>query len=104
MFENKVVNSIWETLNTQQHLKEDLLILSRYFTIFLSYRFLFYYLFSNSHAQSNITFIIYITYRTYGVRFLEDYFYYNSLKSISAVTNESLIPYKSTRNTEPLIL
>ena len=29
------------TLNTQQHLKEDLLILSRCFTFFLSHRFLF---------------------------------------------------------------
>ena len=38
------------TLNTEQHLK-GLLILSRYTTFLLSHRFLFYYLFSNSHAQ-----------------------------------------------------
>ena len=42
------------TLNMQQNLKEDLLILPRYFTFFLSRYFHFYYLFSNSHAQRNI--------------------------------------------------
>ena len=51
------------TLNTQQHLKEDLLILSRYFTFFLSSCFVFYYLLSISHAQKNVTSVIYITYR-----------------------------------------
>ena len=51
------------TLNTQQHLKDQLLILFRHFRFSLSRCFLSYYRFSNSHAQRNIFSIIYIAYR-----------------------------------------
>ena len=93
------------TLNTQQHPKDWLLILSRYFTFFLSHRFLSYYLFSNSHAQRNITSVIYIAYFgnfcyvmyyivpeiCIGEHFLEGYFYCYSQQIKSALGNESLI-------------
>ena len=74
---------------------------------FLSYCFLSYYLFSNSHAQGQIKFInhiisnmnfgyimYYIMSETYiDERFLEDCFYCFSQQIISAVANESPIPY-----------
>ena len=82
------------------------------FYIFLSHRFLSYYLLSNSHAQRNITSIIYMAYGTlwefesfYYVmyyivseicidgHFLEDCFYCCSQQIKSDVANESPIPY-----------
>ena len=70
------------------------------FHIFLPHLFLFYYLFSNPHAQKTIRSIIYIAYRTLwmseiciGGRFLEDYFSCYSQQLLSVVANESLIPY-----------
>ena len=73
--------------------------------IFLSNSFLSYYLFSNSHAQRNITSVIYIAYFgnfcyvmyyivpeiCIGEHFLEGYFYCYSQQIKSALGNESLI-------------
>ena len=83
------------------------------FYIVLSHRFLSYGLFSNSHAQRNIVFIIYITYRILwefalvyylvseiciGGHSLEECFccYFQQIKS--AVDNESLILYNLIKN------
>ena len=79
------------------------------FHIFLSHRVLSYYLFSNSHAQRNITSVIYITYRIlwefllcyvlhsirnmYWWTFLTEMFYCYSQQIKSAVAKESWIPY-----------
>ena len=72
-------------------------ILSRYFTLFFSSRFLFDYLFLKSHAQRNIKSVINIVYILYtlsfcyvnrvlkictGGHFLEDCFYYYSQQII----------------------
>ena len=47
----------------QQHLKEDLLILSLYFIFSFSQCFLFLiYIFSNTHGQRNFTSLIYIAF------------------------------------------
>ena len=111
------------TWNTQQHLKEDLLTLSRCFTFFLCHHFLFYYLFSNSYVQRNMMPIIYVAYRILlsfcyvmyylvseayiGGQFLEECFHCYSQQILSGVLNESLISYNLiTRATEkhPLIL
>ena len=82
-----------------------------WFHIFLSHRFLSYYIFSNFYAQRqrNITSVIYIAYRILwefllctdcmvskiciGGNLLEDWFYCYSQQIKSAVGNESLIPY-----------
>ena len=69
------------TLNTQQHLKDQLLILFRHFRFSLSRCFLSYYLFSNSHAQRNIFSIIYIAYRILWV-FVMQYHSREKWKSI----------------------
>ena len=83
------------------------------FHIFPSHRLLSHYLFSNSHAQRSITYVIYITYRTLyftilseflicnvlvseifiGGHFLEDCFYCYSQHIESAAANKSIISY-----------
>ena len=93
------------TLNTQQHLKEDLLILFCNFTFFIP-SFPLFYLFANSHAKRNITPMIYIAHHILcimyyivseiciGGRFLlEDYLVVIPQQIISATANQSLIPY-----------
>ena len=78
-----------------------------FFQIFLSHRFLSYYLFPNSYAQRNITSVICITYLILdsfcyvmyyivseiciGGYFLEDVFYCYYQQMKSGETNESLI-------------
>ena len=64
-----VYSSSMITRYTQQYLKEDLLILSVYLTLSFSLIicFIFFYLFSNSHAQRHITSLIYNVYRIHEV-------------------------------------
>ena len=99
-----------------QHPQVDILVLSGYFTFFISHSFLFYYPIPNCYAQRNITSIIY---KTYGIlflvwymtllwymifyyvlyyivsgiciggRFLEDCFYIYSRQIISAVATDA---------------
>ena len=100
-------------LNTEQHLKEDLLILSRYFYFFyLIVFFLFIYFQTLIHKKKHhvydlycISYILSFYYVMYylvsegciGGDFLEDCFYCYSQQFISAVAlihcNESLIHY-----------
>ena len=100
--------SIMITRNKQQRLKEDPLILSRHFTFFLS---LFSFLLSlfklsctTKHCVFNIYCISYTSRFCYviyyivlevciGGRLLEDCFCCYSQQIISAVVDESLIPY-----------
>ena len=77
------------------------------FYIFFSHRFLFYYLFSKSHAQRNTCLIYRISYTLsfcyvmqyivsaicIGRRFLENWFYFYSKQIRSVRANQSLIPY-----------
>ena len=101
-------SSIMIIWNTQQYLKENLWILSRYFTFSLS---LLSFLLSliklsctNEHLLSKlyrISYILSFCYVMYyivseiciGGRFLEDRFYCYAHQIISPVANESLIPY-----------
>ena len=94
------------TLNAQQYLKEDLLILSCYFTIFYLMVF-FLSCFKTSCAKKHVyhLYCIFYTlnfcYVMYNMvleicidrRLLEDCFYCYSQQVISAVANEFLIPY-----------
>ena len=85
------------TWNTQQFLK-DLLIISRYFTFFLS--LLCYYFFSNSQTLMSIIYMAYHIHRVseicIGGRFLENCFYCYSQQIISALAKEFLIPCNLT--------
>ena len=84
MFENKVVNKIWKTeltnlthgsyillttilqeskLETHNNISKRTFQFFLVVLLFLSHRFLFYYLFSNSRVQRIITSVIYILYR-----------------------------------------
>ena len=84
MFENKVVDKIWKTeltdlthglyillttilqeskLETHNNISKRTFQFFLVVLLFLSHRFLFYYLFSNSCAQRIITSVIYILYR-----------------------------------------
>ena len=95
------------TLNAQQYLKEDLLILSCYFTIFYLMVFFFLSFFKTSCAKKHvynlyrIFYTLNFCYVMYNVmleicidrRLLEDCFYCYSQQVISAVANEFLIPY-----------
>ena len=94
---------------------------SSLFYNFLSHHFFSYYLFffSNSHAQRNITSIIYIVYRIlwfllcnvlhsvgnmYWWTFLRGLFLLLFPKTISTVANESLIPYNLIKKVAYLFL
>ena len=97
------------TLNTEQHLKEDLLILSRYFTFFFisSFSFLFSLVelsYTKKHQIFNLYFIsdilsfchvmhYIVSEICIGRRLMEDSFYCQPQQIISDVANESLIPY-----------
>ena len=130
MFEGKVVNSIWETwihrwnswsiyiidyhfsrmitLNTHQHPKEEILILFRYFTCFISsFSFLLsilklsgtkknhvYNLYRMSYTLRFCVVMYYIVSEIcIGGRFLEDCFCCYTQQFILAVATEFLIPY-----------
>ena len=97
-------------LNTQQHLKEDLLILSNYFIFFSFIVFFLTSLFTLSwkkkHNLLNLYHILYTLSFCYvisyivseiwiGGRFLEECFYCYFQQIVSAIANESLIPYKN---------
>ena len=96
------------TLNTQQLLKENLFILSRYFTFFISSFAFLLSLFKLSCAKKHHVYNLYCISYTWsfcyvmfyivaeiciGVRLLEDCFYCYSQQIISTVANESIISY-----------
>ena len=91
-------------LNTQKHLREDLLILSRYFIFFVSsifffiisfetYKYHVYYLYRISYTLS----FCYVKYYIMSEICISGRFktgpYFSSQKFISVVANESLISY-----------
>ena len=101
-------------LNTQQHLKEELLILSRFFTFFTSLFSFLLPLFKLSckkkHQVYNLycisytlTFCYVMYYILLEIRiggcFLEDSCYCYSQQVIFVVANASLIPYNFTKRT-----
>ena len=101
------------TWNTQQYLKEDLLILSLCFTFSFSFMVLFFVIScKKKHYVYNLYCISYILRFCYvmyyivseiyiGRRFLEDCFYCYFQQLVLAVVKESLQKY---RTKEPLIL